>query len=128
MALENNSLMEPTLISRLAGKTNDWITNDPGGWKAAMVFWLAGKLPHCNQAAPMMSEAMDHDLSLSETIKLKLHLIVCLACVRYEQHLQFLRQAAQQMATQPEKATETLPGLSTDARQRLKEALSRKPE
>lgn len=117
-------------IAGLANKTNGWISNDPQGWKAAMVFWLARKLPHCNQVSVMMSEEMDTRVTFMQRIKVKLHLIVCLACVRYNQHLYFLREATRKMSNQFDEPGDsaTLPALPADTRDRLKEALSKRIE
>jgi hypothetical protein len=127
MLFEIFTRAENSFIAWVAANTSKWITNEPQGWKAAMVFGLARKLPHCKQVAPMMSESMDHDLSWKERMTVKLHLLVCLACVRYNQQLFFIRDAAQKMAAQIDMGqSQSIPALSDDARDRLKRALEGK--
>jgi Putative zinc-finger len=48
---------------------------------------------NCRQAARLMSDAQDRPLSISDRIKLRLHLHWCVACTRYARQLAFLRKA-----------------------------------
>lgn len=113
--------MEMKLLTWLAQKTGAWVAQNPQGWKAALVFALARKLPHCKQVAPLMSQAMERPLSWRQWVQVKLHLVVCLMCVRYQKQLWLLREAALTIATSSEDAS--LPRLSPEARERLKRAL-----
>ncbi len=40
-----------------------------------------------------MSDALDRPLSVSDRIKLRLHLHWCVACTRYRQQLEFMQRA-----------------------------------
>jgi hypothetical protein len=46
----------------------------------------------CREMVPLMSESMERPLSVSEQLRLKLHLIVCTWCARYLEQLNFFRQ------------------------------------
>lgn len=128
MPFEEQGQMKKSVIVALARRTSSWITNEPQSWKAGLVFWLARRLPHCKQVAPLMSEALDHELPLLLRIQVKLHQIVCLACVRYEEQLRLLNETARRLATQLEEHPSSTARLSDDARARLKRALSGKQE
>lgn len=45
----------------------------------------------CKQASQLVSISLDRPLSWSERLQLKLHLLLCNACRRFNQQLQMLR-------------------------------------
>lgn len=45
----------------------------------------------CQEATRLMSLAMERNLSLKETVDLKLHLMVCSLCVQFSKQIQSLR-------------------------------------
>lgn len=49
----------------------------------------------CKQASKLISQSLDHPLSWSERVRLKLHLIICDACTQFKQQLNLLRTALQ---------------------------------
>jgi hypothetical protein len=129
MPSEEQGRVKKSVIAALAHRTSRWITNEPQGWKAGLVFALARRLPHCKQVAPLMSEALDHELPWRVRIKIRLHQVVCLACVRYEEQLRLLNETARRLATELEEhQPSSTARLSDDARERLKRALSGKRE
>ena len=67
----------------------------------------------------MQSEAMDHTLTGHRRFRLRLHLLVCSWCRRYERQLQFLRLAARKLTTE-EPPSQPLPA---DARERISRKL-----
>ena len=94
--------------------------------KMSAIFWLGRRLPTCKELAPWMSEAMEQRLSLRKQIILKLHLMICLWCKRYNQQIQSLRSIARSYADDASNFSEETPAtLSAEARERLKQALSR---
>jgi hypothetical protein len=47
----------------------------------------------CKEASQLMSAAMDRRLSLGERLALRLHLLICLGCRRFQSQMDFLREA-----------------------------------
>ena len=89
--------------------------------KQAYIFWLARRLPTCEQLLPLMSQAMDRKLSLRERFTLKLHNSFCEWCLRYANQIKLIREVMQQQAAN-EPASES--SLSDDARARMKRMLT----
>jgi len=75
--------------------------------------------PNCRAAVRLQSEALDHPLSRSQRIGLRIHLALCVWCMRYGKHLKILRDTARQCEpdSEPERA------LSPQAKERIKRAL-----
>lgn len=93
----------------------------------AVRYWLLRHLPTCKQVAPLMSESLDRRLSFPERIKFKLHLWICIWCVWYLEHLHVMKDAIELRAAKVEEnGASSGPALSTEARERLKLALTRK--
>ena len=49
----------------------------------------------CKQASKLISQSLDHPLSWSERVQLKLHLVICDACTQFKLQLNLLRTALQ---------------------------------
>jgi len=64
---------------------------------------------------------MDHTPVLRDRMVIRLHLMMCSFCRRFEQQIRFLRRSARQFARQP--LSIPLKTLSTPARNRIKHAL-----
>lgn len=90
--------------------------------KLEAIFWLARRLPVCRELTPWMSERLDKPLPLGREIKLRLHIMICDWCKRYQEQLYALRQAVQTMA-EPKDSAPDQPRLSDEARERIKQAL-----
>lgn len=56
----------------------------------------------CKQASKLLSQSLDHPLSWSELMQLKLHLMMCGACSRFKKQLNLLRAALQNIRTNME--------------------------
>jgi hypothetical protein len=97
------------------------------GWydkiKHAVRFWLLRNLPTCKQTVAVISESMERSLGLRERVLLKLHLWVCLWCVWYLEHLQTMRKTMRAEG-EPKIELAQVPGLSLEARERLKRKLA----
>jgi hypothetical protein len=52
-----------------------------------------GIKPTCKEVHRLVSEGMDRDLSLVERTRMRLHLIVCEACTRFNGQMDLLRRA-----------------------------------
>lgn len=72
----------------------------------------------------MMSESMDRKMSLMERINIRLHLFVCIACVRYLQQLKVIRHAMEYQRREEALESAADASLSEEARERMKRALT----
>ena len=93
----------------------------------ALRYWLLRRLPTCRQLLPVMSQSLERPLSLRERVTMKIHLWVCIWCVRYLEQLHFMREALRVRGQQPPDEEAGLEGVSlpAEARERLKRALGR---
>ena len=87
--------------------------------KHAVRYWLLRTLPACQQTVETISQSMERRLSLRETIKLKLHLWICVWCQWYVEHLQLIRATSRAQADKAPGAT-----LSNEARERIRRRLN----
>ncbi|MEO8536375.1 MAG: zf-HC2 domain-containing protein [Betaproteobacteria bacterium] len=53
----------------------------------------------CREAARLVSEAQDRPLTVTERVKLRLHLFVCSGCSRFARQIEFLRDAVARFRT-----------------------------
>jgi hypothetical protein len=72
----------------------------------------------------VMSESLDRSLSLRERVTLRLHLLVCLRCVRYLQQIFMIRKVIRRAPALPVVEDSTTV-LSSEARERIKQKLKR---
>ena len=49
----------------------------------------------CKDASRLISQLQDGNIPLAQRLRIRLHLMVCDACTRFEQQLRFLRSALQ---------------------------------
>ncbi|HVP88911.1 MAG TPA: hypothetical protein VMU79_12620 [Casimicrobiaceae bacterium] len=54
-----------------------------------------GRLIHCREASRLLSQAQERSLSAGDWLRLRLHILGCLACQRIEAQMRFLRRAMQ---------------------------------
>ncbi|MES2325191.1 MAG: zf-HC2 domain-containing protein [Pseudomonadota bacterium] len=54
---------------------------------------MNGIKPTCREVHRLVSEGMDRDLSLLERTRMRLHLMVCEACTRFNGQMGLLRKA-----------------------------------
>lgn len=87
------------------------------GWRA---LW-----PSCRYASRLQSRALDESLPLAQRFGLRLHLLLCKWCRRYGRQIRFLRQAARRQAS-GEVLETSRPGLSPEARNRIRQAIAEK--
>lgn len=55
-----------------------------------------GWKPTCREVHRLVSEGLDRDLSLVERTRVRLHLLVCVACTRFNGQMDMLRRAMRQ--------------------------------
>lgn len=97
------------------------------GWydklKHTVRFWLLRRLPPCKETVAVISQSLERPLSLRERVLLKLHLWVCMWCVWYLEHLQVMRRTMRESAAESELDSPSAPGLSPEARERIKQKI-----
>ncbi len=75
----------------------------------------------CKEVTRLVSESLDRKLPLGRRIMVRLHLLMCSLCSRFRKQAFFLRDAARHFWKVGESAPG--PGLSPEARDRIKQAL-----
>lgn len=84
----------------------------------------------CEEVTQLVSESLDRELSLRQRVSTKMHLMMCRLCSRYNKQLAGLREAFRLHAVREEDIEIYPASLSSEARQRIKQALhhtSREP-
>jgi len=76
----------------------------------------------CKEVTELLSQSIERRLSLRETLRLRMHLLVCTACARFKRQLKFLHAAARAYA-QRAMSTARQWVLSRTARERIRERL-----
>jgi len=74
----------------------------------------------CKDVTRLVSESMDHSLPLGKRIGVRVHLLMCKFCARYERQLIVIREAVRHLAATVEKPGETL---SEEAKERIRKSL-----
>jgi hypothetical protein len=93
--------------------------------KHAIRYWLLRRLPTCKQTVAVISQSLERPLTWRERVALKLHLLICVWCLWYLEHLQIMRQTALSKGTAAaEMDYPATPGLSPEARERIKRQLA----
>ena len=91
--------------------------------KHSIRYRLLRSLPPCQQTVETISQSMDRPLTLSERVKVKLHVWICAWCQWYLEHLQLMRQTVRaQDENTPEVVTDAT--LSNEARERIRRRLT----
>ena len=91
--------------------------------KHTVRYFLLRTLPTCQQTVETISQSMERPLKLSERLKTRLHLWICVWCQWYLEHLQLIRDTSRAQAeTAPEMMTDAT--LSNDARERIRRRLT----
>jgi hypothetical protein len=92
--------------------------------KEKLAAWLARRLPTCKEVTRLASDAMERKLPLRQWLDMKLHFLICAACLRYFKQLQFMREIARQHEAQAgDTASSSNTSLSSEARERMKRRL-----
>jgi len=80
--------------------------------------------PTCQVVTRKVSQSMDGPLSLTDRIRVRLHLIGCELCARYEKQLLAMRKMLEAHAQEFDEPSAGVQ-LSDDARKRIKQELER---
>lgn len=78
----------------------------------------------CKQASKLISQSLDHPLSLSGRVKLRFHLFICDACTRFNKQLGQLRTAVHRMRQDTENDSSI--ELPSDAKARITNTVASK--
>jgi|GraSoi_2013_60cm_1033757.scaffolds.fasta_scaffold01630_5 hypothetical protein len=64
----------------------------PNSWLITrIVAWIDTMTPSCREMTHLLSQSMDRQLSLYSQLVIWLHLTICDHCVRFAEHLAFIR-------------------------------------
>ena len=79
----------------------------------------------CNDVTRLISESMDHSLPLGKRVGVRLHLLICTFCARYERQLLLIRDTVRRLAAM-EDSYGPLTGelLSEEAKGRIRKSLA----
>lgn len=79
----------------------------------------------CKDVTRLLSESMDRSLPLGKRVGVRLHLLICKFCSRYEKQLLLIRETARRLAAM-EDACGSLTGesLSEEAKERIRISLA----
>ncbi|MCI0538580.1 MAG: zf-HC2 domain-containing protein [Verrucomicrobiales bacterium] len=92
-------------------------------FRHAMMRMGARVMPSCKEISADVSAAMDGKLPLRKRVSIRLHLMMCDLCRRYEKQLHLLRGGSQHYANPEENEVEE--PLSLEAMERLKQSVER---
>ena len=86
--------------------------------------WVRGIMPTCQEMTRLLSDAMDRSLPLHLRMRMRVHLVICTLCQRYQSQLRLIRQMVRKRGERLEEARKPQePSLSPAAKQRLQRAL-----
>jgi hypothetical protein len=95
-------------------------TLKPNSWLIRrIVAWIETMTPSCQDMTHLLSQSMDRRLSLYDQLVIWLRLIICDHCVRFAEHLVFIRKVNRSILNYAEKVPPA--GLTASAKQRIKE-------
>lgn len=83
-----------------------------------MRYWIFS----CKKITGMISESMDRKLPLSKRMGIRVHLMMCKFCKRYQQQLIFIRETLR-LGRESSDRDCSFSGLSTEGRKRIKKNL-----
>jgi hypothetical protein len=79
----------------------------------------------CKDVTRLLSESMDHSLPFGKRIGVRVHLLMCKFCARYERQLLLIRETVRRLAAMEDTPGEP-PGetLSEKAKERIRNSLT----
>lgn len=81
---------------------------------------------NCREATKLLSESLEQPLPLLRRLGLKMHLLMCRFCSRFEKQIKFMRDITRRYEKQNQEEDSPSPDspcLSQDARERIKKSL-----
>ncbi len=92
---------------------------------SSIVTFLARQFPPCKEVTRLVSESLDRDLSGPERLKLRMHFLMCVLCRRFARQVRFVRDTLRRHPDRLDgQDLSPPPGLSTEARDRIKRSLT----
>lgn len=88
-----------------------------------MMRLMVRMMPSCKDISALISKSMERELPWHKRATIRLHVMMCSYCRRYEKQLSLLRKGAS-LYGDPEKNQAT-PGLSSESKERIRRALIR---
>ena len=78
----------------------------------------------CKDVTQLLSESMDTSLPIGKRVGMRLHLLMCKFCARYERQLLLIRETVRRIVASEEKPGES-PGetLSEESKERIRKSL-----
>lgn len=55
-------------------------------------------IPTCREVHALVSQSLDRQLSVTERLRMRLHLVVCEACTRFDGQMLLVRRAMQRLS------------------------------
>ena len=77
---------------------------------------------HCKNIAPLVSESMDHRISITKRWKIKFHLLLCEFCRHYKEQLETVRNLARGLKKEDSEIDHESQ-LKSSAREKMKKLL-----
>jgi hypothetical protein len=78
----------------------------------------------CKDVTQLLSESMDTSLPISKRVGMRLHLLMCKFCARYERQLLLIRETVRQIVGAEDRPGEPLRDtLSVEAKERIRRSL-----
>jgi len=78
----------------------------------------------CKDVTQLLSESMDHSLPFGKRIRVRLHLLMCKFCARYERQLLLIRDTVRRIAAAADTPGEpSVMTLSEEAKERIRKSL-----
>jgi hypothetical protein len=81
---------------------------------------------NCEESARLLSTRQDFSLRRTEQLALRLHLVICRACRRYNKQLQFIRELFQALHKKDMVSSEFK--ISDEKREHIKKMVTEKPD
>jgi len=77
----------------------------------------------CKDTSPLISEMMDHKVSLIKRLKIKIHLSLCAVCLYYKKQLEVIRDLSKNLGREdfPANTDENLP---EETKQKIKKMIA----
>ena len=94
-------------------------TLKPNSWLITrIVAWIETMTPSCRDITHLLSQSMDRQPSLYNQLVIWLHLTICDHCVRFAEHLAFIRKVNRPILKYAEKMSPA--ALSASAKERIR--------
>ena len=80
-------------------------------------------IPSCRDTSRLVSESMDRRLPFFKRLLVRVHLLKCKYCRRFEQQLRHIRTLSRHLGENPEPLDDPSIALTDEARERIRESV-----